>query len=433
MEGRVSSIAASLPSASPLVIEEKLLRAAASASSAEYDLWPIRLKPLPDEIISSWLMRLAMAHGVKLHTFSTATWPQKAVWNRDIDKSADEEVVRVLAGKSATPLERARNTVLSAYEGQLFESYNYYGPTPWLLPVGVYHRVRQRYGQQFCPHCLAEDKEPYYRRRWRLAFMICCERHRATLCDRCPRCTSPVNFHRNELGDFSQPVAVSMTNCHACGLDFRSSEARAASAEASPAEVTFTRRLLKGLEDGHVRVSDGVIVYSHLFFAGLRQLMKTLSLPDRRVASLRRDLQASFGVEIEMAGRSDRSDSSRNVEEWELDRRRQFLNAARLLLSDWPARFVEFSVRHQVWSSLWLKHLESAGHLWGRGQRVAPFWLWKIVNEELQRPRYQPSAQEIRSATEYLKRTRGRCSKKMLAAFFGMAVAYRRTPRAAAR
>ena len=191
MEGSVSSIAISPPSTSPHGLEERLMRAAVSASSAEYDPWPVRPKPLPDEILSSWLMRLAMAHGVKLHTLSTATWPQKAVWNRDIDKSADEEVVRVLAGKTATSLERAWSTVLSAYEGRLFESYNYYGPTPWLLPVGVYHRVRQRYGQQFCPRCLAEDEEPYYRRRWRLAFMVCCEHHRVTLCDRCPRCTSP--------------------------------------------------------------------------------------------------------------------------------------------------------------------------------------------------------------------------------------------------
>ncbi len=427
MRGCISPVTVS--PASPHVLEEKLLRAAASASSTEHEAWPARLKPLPDELLSSWLIRLAMAHGVKLHTLSTTTWPRKAIWNRDVDKSADEEVVRVLAGKTLTLLNRARGTTLSSYEGLLFEGYNYYGPTPWLLPVGVYHRLRLRYGQQFCPRCLAEDREPYYRRRWRLAFMVCCERHRTTLCDRCPRCGSPVNFHRNELGDFTQPVAVSMTNCHACGLDFRGPQARATSVEASPAEVTFTRRLLKGLEDGYVRVSDEVIVYSHLFFAGLRQLMKTLSLPDRHMASLRRDLQASFGVEIETPERSDRKDSSRNVEEWEFERRRQFLNAARLLLSDWPTRFVEFSARHQVWSSLWLKHLESASHLWGRGQRIAPFWFWKVVNEELQRPRYRPSAQEISSATEYIKRKFGRCSKKMLAGFFGMAVAYRRTER----
>jgi hypothetical protein len=374
-------------------------------------------------------MRLAMAHGVKLHTFSTATWPQKPIWNRDIDKSADEEIVRVLAQKTDTPRERAQGTVLSAYEGWLFERYNHYGPTPWLLPVGIYHRIRQRYGQQFCPRCLAEDQEAYYRRRWRLAFMICCEHHRSSLCDRCPHCGSPVNFHRNELGDFSQGVAISMTHCYICGLDLRSVEACVASTEMSPAEVTFTRQLLKGMEDGYFQLSAEVIVHSHLFFAGLRQLMRILSLPCQRVTCLRRDLQTSFGIEMEMPEMDDRGGISRNLEEWELGRRRQFLNAARILLSDWPTRFVEFSTKSQVWSSLWLKHLETKNHLWGRGQRVAPFWLWKIVTGELQRTRYRPSALEIRSATKYLKRTRGQYNKKMLAEFFGMGVAYRNAGR----
>ena len=33
-------------------------------------LWPAHVKPQQDELLSSWLVRLAMAHGVKLHTFS---------------------------------------------------------------------------------------------------------------------------------------------------------------------------------------------------------------------------------------------------------------------------------------------------------------------------------------------------------------------------
>jgi hypothetical protein len=114
------------------------------------------------------------------------------------------------------------------------------------------------------------------------------------------------------------------------------------------------------------------------------------------------------------------------IEELELGERRRLLNAARILLSDWPDRFVRFSTKHKVWGSLWLMHMEATNWRWDRRQRVAPFWYWSVVQQELHRPRYQPSAQEIRSAMKYLKRTRGKCSKKMLAEIFGMAVAYKR-------
>src|SRR5947209_15013384 len=124
-------------------------------------------------------------------------WPHKSIWNRDIYKSADAEVLRTLSEKTATPAERVRATTLAAYEGMLYEKHNHFGPTAWIMPVGVYHRTRRQFGLQYCPRCLADDKDPYYRRRWRLAFMVLCETHHTLLLDRCPRCGAAVNFHRN--------------------------------------------------------------------------------------------------------------------------------------------------------------------------------------------------------------------------------------------
>ncbi len=45
---------------------------------------------------------------------------------------------------------------------------------------------RQAAWLQFCPHCLAEDEQPYFRREWRLATTIACVRHGSRLTDRCP-------------------------------------------------------------------------------------------------------------------------------------------------------------------------------------------------------------------------------------------------------
>src|SRR5205814_803631 len=106
---------------------------------------------------------------------------------------------------------------------------------------------RQNFGQQFCPLCLHEDKEPYYRKRWRLAFMTCCEIHAVALLDRCPQCGSPVNFHRNELGDPNVSHAVSTTHCFKCALDLSDPTICSFAKPSADPLVTFTRSLLTGL------------------------------------------------------------------------------------------------------------------------------------------------------------------------------------------
>src|SRR5215467_9687570 len=66
-------------------------------------LWPIHLKPYDDELLSSWLVRLSRAYGVTPHRFCTSGWRHPAFWNRDIDKGIYDDVLQVLADKTATP------------------------------------------------------------------------------------------------------------------------------------------------------------------------------------------------------------------------------------------------------------------------------------------------------------------------------------------
>jgi hypothetical protein len=404
-------------------LETALQAASSRVSSCDTDPWPLRVPPLPDELLSSWLVRIAMAHGVKVHTLCRLTWLTKAVWNRDIDKLADEEFVQVLGRKTNISFSNAHATTMSAYEGYLFENLNRFGPTSWILPVGIYHRVRQRFGQQFCSLCLREDKEPYYRRRWRLAFMTCCEVHAVALLDRCPQCGSAVNFHRNELGDPNVSHAVSITHCFKCALNFSDPTICSFAKPVAEPLVTFTRSLLTGLEIGFVRVGYKVSVYSHLFFAGLRQLMRVLATSHSRLENLRGELQVRFDLGAK------NGTSTANLEELNVGQRNQLLNGARILLLDWPKNFVELSTKHLVWSSFWLKHLETINPRWGRSQKVAPFWYWSVVNNHLKRERYMPTELEIGAAIRYLGKTTTNPNKKMLAKFFGEAVAYNRTPK----
>ena len=75
------------------------------------------------------------------------------------------------------------------------------------------------YGQQFCPACLAEDVNPYFRKRWRVAFYTFCTKHNIMMLDRCPECGSGVTFHRIEQGRYGGAYECSIAMCHECGFD----------------------------------------------------------------------------------------------------------------------------------------------------------------------------------------------------------------------
>jgi hypothetical protein len=383
-------------------------------------LWPAHIKPQSDELLSSWLVRLAMEHGIKLHTFCSLAWPRKQIWNRDIDRSADAELLRTLSDKTATSIERVRATTLAAYESVLYEEHKNLGPAAWLTPVGIYHRTHTKCGLQFCPRCLAEDKEPYYRRKWRLAFMVACENHYIVLHDRCPRCHEAVNFHRDELGNFRKFAAESLTTCNHCGLDLRRADEVAPPVSVTLPEVRFAADLLSAIDTGFAQVSESVVIHSHLYFAVLRQMMKVMAMRDRRIDKLRRALSNTFSLTpyTPPALRS-RPD----VQELGTTDRRQLLMLARCLLEEWPGRFIEFSRKYKVWSSLWLRNFEPNAH---ERPRTAPFWFWSVVHEHLYRAKYRPSETETSAAISYLKHSGTVLNKSALSRLLGVAVIRRK-------
>lgn len=380
-------------------------------------LWPVHIKPKSDELLSSWLVRLAMGHAQKLHTFCSMTWGGESIWNRDIDKSADGEITRVLSIRTGTPRERVLATTLADYEGVLYERHTRFGPIAWIMPVGVFHRTRKQYGLQYCPNCLSEDGEPYYRRRWRLAFIVICDKHNLLLRDRCPACQAPINFHRNELGNSRKYTTTSLVHCHACDFDLRQTPVTEKdSAPVTPSEVQFTATLLKAVSDGYAQLNDAVTLYSHLYFAGLRQLMTVIATKGERVQKLRQELSNDYGVELYIPRREKRP---ADIQEQSISERRQLLQLAQCLLTDWPFKFKMHSQKHKLWSSVWLRHMESGP--WERS-RTAPFWLWSVVHKHLYRAPYRPSDQEVKLAVEHLKRRGIAVNKSTLARLIGVRV-----------
>jgi hypothetical protein len=361
-------------------------------------LWPGHPKPLNDELLSSWLVRICAANFQKLHTFSRATWPELEIWTRDIDRSVPSEVLQTIADRTATSLIRVNETTLGEYTGRLFEAHSGKGNSTWLLPLGVYHRTHKRFGIQFCPQCLAEDV-PYYRRSWRLAFVTVCERHDALLLDRCQHCGAALSFHRGERGDRnSRDASGAMTSCHACFGDL--TEGRGTHSARDVIEVLVVQqRWSDALSRGFVQLPNGSVLYSHLFFAGLRILFQNFAAGETG-GRLRRKLDCGRGDWAPTWG-----DKNHSIERLDVaDRFELALRVARVT-ADWPKSFVALCNECDIVAS------DLIGPL-----RYVPFWYQQVVEEHFLRGTYSPTLPEISSAINYLRRrdvpvTSGRLSR----------------------
>jgi len=182
-------------------------------------LWPIRYKPLEDELLSSWIVRLAHGHGMKAQTFCNNIFgSSQQVWNRDIDRLAPNWVLDELAKRTGTAPSAVFATTLRSYEGSIYELNRASGTLFWIQTLQIYHRKRDGYGIQYCPQCLKEGPVPYFRKKWRISFCTICPKHDCMLLDRCPHCDTGIAFHRVDTGILNWEAESSIDNCHACGL-----------------------------------------------------------------------------------------------------------------------------------------------------------------------------------------------------------------------
>lgn len=187
-------------------------------------LWPIHFKPLPDELLSSWLVRLAHSHGLKVQTFCNLIFGNRLqVWNRDIDRLAPEWLIAELSERTGTTTKQVMETTLQSYQGIVYHRHRASGTLAWIQSLKLHHRKFEGFGLQFCPECLAKDRESYFRKSWRMAFNTICTIHNCMLHDRCPNCGQGVAFHRNDMRHAEYVTTVSLNECHHCGFDLRKS------------------------------------------------------------------------------------------------------------------------------------------------------------------------------------------------------------------
>lgn len=296
-------------------------------------LFPYHPKPQPDELLSSWVIRTALGHGQRPHGFCKAVWPAVNVWTRDIDNMVPPALLKGMARRTHTSSWRAEATTLAALEGELFECHFPNGRTKWVLRGGIYHRLRRNPWLQYCPHCLAEDPDPYFRRSWRLAFMATCSKHSVVLRDRCPMCDEPVVPHR----------AKEIHLCHGCEFDLRNAPADPAYFPA----LTLQRNCETTLGFGWGRQGEAWFLRSILFFDLLHQVLRVISTGSRS-AKLREFIASTWGGDAAPAAFPA---GNREFEALGSEDRHRTLGLAFHVMDGWPWKYVGACAETGVWSS----------------------------------------------------------------------------------
>jgi hypothetical protein len=329
-------------------------------------LWPVHPQPLDDEVLSSWMIRLARENGFKVHSFYAQQFGRaREIWTRDIDHHAPPWLLGPLASHAGLNSDRLFNMTLRAFESIVFERFNEFGITRFVMPLSVFHRVRRGYGQQFCPICLEEDEIPYLRRRWRLSLFVLCTHHLVLLHDRCASCQRPFAPHRADMSSRrSFPAKHSMRLCAFCGARMATNIVAA-----DAADIAMQQRIGQVIADGYAAVNDRTVVYSHLFFAGLRMLISGRS----RVEHLH-----ERGVLFERAPVATRLLQLRTATE---------------LLAEWPDQFLAYCSRIPSPYSMFVRDVDEM-----------PYWIGAVLRQHVFQGRAVISKTEAKAIVESVER-----------------------------
>lgn len=227
---------------------------------------PVKYEPFEGELFSSFISRVALKYDISARHFISLILGDRKflqVGYRDPDLYIKDELLKIIAFKTRNEFEQLYDTTLKSYQGILFESVEENGRTintiPYIDRFKNEGGVPQKYGVKICPLCLKEEKEPYFKKLWRISFYNACHIHGIVLLDKCPKCGAPIRI----IPTFSQEFA----SCFKCGFRFKNVSEYA---KASNEHINAIRGLLKVIEDGYFQTADGDKINSLAFFIAFR-------------------------------------------------------------------------------------------------------------------------------------------------------------------
>lgn len=318
--------------------------------------WPSFVKPLPDEIFTSWLLRMSRSHLVRYYTFCSSYFDGIEFWDRDLDKFLPEAMKLMIIKKSILKDGDIEAMLLSSFHGKVFVT-DLGGRNSWFTPFNVYnykYAAKHRTTLSICPSCLMKDGEKaYFRKSWRLSIKTICVECGVNLIDACPACGSQINHLISEKGRKSQTPIFPITYCWKCLYDLKKADVMITSAPMLDMQGYFNQLIESGFDIAHT------LQYSHLYFITLQKMISLLNKANQQPLKKFQEMlcdatHLEFIVPI---------DNRKNpFELMDISRRNNLLYKAFWILADWPYRFREITAKAGVRSKVFTNDFPDIPH-----------------------------------------------------------------------
>jgi hypothetical protein len=309
-------------------------------------LLPYRPKPQPDELLSSWLIRLANAYRMVFSEFLDLLGLQMFIPTSDLDRVAPQALITAVAELTGSESElidamllHRRLKVLNSTNVDINSR-----AWPWSIPIGVSRLFGRINGFQICPLCLLQGNAPYFTWQSCVSLYCSCTKHGVMLIDRCPNCGSSIHASTQGLLGIRRAstgnLQIQLETCLTCGTDLRMIRA-----DPAPANLILVQRHVDNLIKSSLTEERS----SAERFLTLRHLVSLLYGENLGLESFRNVVSQRCGidrVDIRTPYKSD--EHLLPYEESDVRTRAYVLSAATWLTEDWPNRFVSCSREAEV-------------------------------------------------------------------------------------
>jgi hypothetical protein len=351
-------------------------------------------RPQEDELLSSWLTRIAYEHNTNPPTFINLYLPEweGVLCDRDIDISADDKLLKILTFKSGFNYKTLYNLTLKSYEGYLFEHITPKSRNFFIQPIGNRYIINRKYGLRYCPLCLKNGKFPYFRKKWRLSFSTACIRHKCFLTDRCSDCGSLTILYKwHHDSDFP--------HCYKCGLSFKETKPEYINPDSYGLKAI--KRLYKILDTGIFNFENNY-TYSFFFFTVLKYLTKVVYHSESNTGFLDHEIMNKSIIHL------NKKPKQNLIENVPLKEQYLLFSGLMKMFEDFPKYFIEFCNANGLLKTKLSKDM-----------KYIPFWYKEIINT-FSREHNTISLEEIKSVIRYLEKRRIMVTKSRVGRVMGI-------------
>ncbi|EAQ65258.1 hypothetical protein MED121_18495 [Marinomonas sp. MED121] len=350
-------------------------------------LLPMHPKPFENELLSSWVTRIALENGLYTHAlYKSCLGLDSSIFIRDIDKFFVPNLVDSLEQSTGLTSDKIKKLMLTGFEGRITEKIIINSASRWILPLGIYHRTRKNKGVVYCPQCFAETPVKYYKRIWRLSFVVMCEKHLCLLRDCCPHCERPIDYQRLGIGktQFETP-SNDLGLCGSCTLPLWtncSSEIPSEYIELTGAYLSFLKAFT--LNQPCIPLLKQPMELQE--FNGLWVLISSILRKHYFNSGVRANILKFTGIDIHSSTGTHVSFDQRPIEE-----RFKILLAIFWILDKWPDRLLQLA-GGTIYSKSAFKDLSES----------PPFWLNTVIHRHLDKTIYSATDDELLNIENYL-------------------------------